>query len=577
MTKCGAAFTESVTIQPMGTRRGGSRRWVLGVLLGCVALLVSASSAFAAAGTGKITGLVKEAAPLHKVIANVGVEVLEASSRKFVASSRTNEFGEYKVEHLAPGSYKVEFLPAHGSIYAPQFYDEKASFSEATPIALAEGETKNEINAELHEGGTVSGTVTNTSKVGLEGVEVVAFTGEGEEFVGGYAFTEAGGKYSIRGLAKGSYTVEFFPESGSELNYVPQYYNEVSFLKEATPVSILEGETKTEINAKLQEGGKISGRVTDAYTHKPLAEVFVSAYSVSGSEEGFGSFAITNANGEYTIFGLGNGTYKVEFESEFEARVEYITQYYNGQPTLGSANLVTVTQGSTTPGINAALVPKAPVDTGGPVVSGTPAVGQALTCANGSWTGEPKPTFTHTWLRNGSPIAGAALSTYVVQSADQGSGLACKVTAKNAHGTASATSNTLSVPPVPPPPPPPNPIIELTSSKLVVSGNSAQVPIVCAGATCAGTIELTERVVIKHRHGRKTKKTLVLGRATYALAAGHGATIIVRLTSTGRHALATAKHHRLSAKLSATVIGGLTKSTSVVLSEPAPKHKHGRR
>ncbi len=562
----------------MGSR-GSTCRWALAALLVCAALLLaSAPAASAAAGTGKITGLVKEAAPLHKVISNVGVEVFDASTREFAGSSRTNEFGEYKVEDLASGSYKVEFLPAHGSIYASQFYDEKASFSEATPIALAEGETKTEVNAELHEGGTVSGTVTNASKVGLEDVEVVAFTGAAEEFVGGYAFTEAGGKYSIRGLAKGSYTVEFFPESSSELNYVPQYYNEVSFLKEATPVSILvEGETKTEVNAKLQEGGKISGRVTDAYTHKPLAEVFVSAYSAGGSEEGFGSYAITNANGEYTIFGLGNGTYKVEFESEFEAKVEYVTQYYNGQPTLGSANLVTVTQGSTTPGINAALVPKTPVDTGGPVVSGTPAVGQTLTCANGSWTGEPKPTFTHTWLRNGNPIAGAALSTYVVQSADQGSGLACKVTAKNAHGTASATSNTLSVPPVPPPPPPPNPIIELTSSRLVVSGNSARVPIVCAGATCAGTIELTERVVIKHRHGRKTKKTLVLGRAAYMLAAGHSATIAVHLTSTGRHALATAKHHRLSAKLSATVIGGRTKSISVVLSEPAPKRKHGRR
>ncbi len=556
--------------------RGSSGRWVLAALMGCVVLLASSTTALAAGGTAKITGLVKEAALPHEVIANVGVEVFEASSRKFVASSRTDAFGEYKVEHLAPGSYKVEFLPVHGSIYAPQFYNGKASFSEATPIVLAEGETKSEINAELHEGATISGTVTNTSKVGLEGIEVFAFTGEGEEFAVGYAFTGAGGKYTVTGLPKGSYTVEFFPESGAELNYVPQYYNEVSFLKEATQVSVLEGEAKAGINAKLQEGGKISGRVTDAYTHKAVSEVFVSVYSVGGSEEGFGSFAITNANGEYTISGLGNGTYKVEFESEFEAKVEYITQYYNNQATLGSANLVTVTQGSTTPGINAALVPKAPVNTAGPVVTGTPAVGHTLTCANGSWTGEPKPTFTHTWLRNGNPIAGAASSTYVVQSADQLSGLACKVTAKNQHGAVSATSNTLTVPLVPPPPPP-TPVLTLSTSKIVVSGNLARVQIVCANATCAGTIELTEQIVVRHRHGRKTKKTLVLGRGAYALASGHSATILVRLTSTGRRALAKARHHRLSAKIIASVIGGATKFMPVVLSEPAPKHKHHRR
>ncbi len=557
----------------MGVRGEGKSRWALAVLVGCLALLATAPAALAAEGTGKISGLVKQSAVLHEVIANVNVRVLDASSRKFVGLARTNGSGEYTVEGLAPGSYKVKFEPGHGSIYAPQFYSGKSSFAEATAFAVAEGETKKEINAELNEGGKISGTVTNASKVGLEGIEVVAFQVGGEEFIGEYSSTGAGGKYTLMGLPKGSYTVEFYPENRFEVNLVPQYYNEVSFAKEATPVVVAEGATKNGIDAKLHEGGEISGRVTDAYTHKPLVGAFVSAYGPGAGEEG-GNFAETNANGEYTILGLGSGTYKIEFE-ESGTGTEHITQYYNDEPTFESANLVTANQGSTTPGINAALIPKAPVNTAGPVVSGTPAAGKTLSCSTGSWTGEPKPTFTYAWLRNGVVIAGASASTYVVQVVDQGTGLACKITATNKHASVSAVSNTLTVPAAPPPPPP-VPVITLSSTKIVVSGSSARVPIACANATCTGTIELTEQIVVKHRHHGKTRsklQTVVLARGSYALTAGQSATILVRLTHTGKSALAKARRHRLSATARVSVAGGGVKYVSIVLSEKPKKNR----
>ncbi len=87
-----------------------------------------------------------------------------------------------------------------------------------------------------------------------------------------------------------------------------------------------------------------------------------------------------------------------------------------------------------------------PVNTSAPVASGTPALGQTLSCSSGSWTGYPPPTFTYQWLDDGTPIAGASTSTYVVQVADQGHVLACQVTASNSAGSESATSNTLQVP-----------------------------------------------------------------------------------------------------------------------------------
>ncbi len=550
----------------MNLRQAGAGRWALAGLLGCLALLALAPVA-AAYGTGAITGTVTEASSPGTGIKGIGVTVV-SESRGYAGGVVTGASGKYEVNGLTPGSYKVEFSSS-GLNFVSQYYDEASSFSTATPVTLrAEGETQSEINAKLREGGEISGTVTGAGAGALEGVEVfVSNVAGNEEFFEG-AHTNKNGEYTVMGLPVGSYKVEFFDPG---INFVPQYYKNAASYPTATPVTIgAEGEARSSVGAELQVGGEISGTVIDAATHKPVAHAFVYASNALG-EEFFGGYAETGANGEYTLTGLGTGSYNVEF-TVFGAKgeAEYIVQSDNG---------VGVTAEHKTPGIDAALVRKEPFDTAAPVASGTPAVGQTLSCANGSWTGEPKPTFTDTWLRNGSAIAGATATTYVVQAADQGTGVACKVTATNKHGSTSAVSNTLIVPVPPPPPPPPStPLVELPGSKLVVSGPSVRVPLLCVGATCTGTIELSGQVVVKHRKGRRTiskKRIVVLAKGSYSLAAGSSATIAVRLTAAGRSALAGAKGHKLPVKAVVTVTGGPAVKDSLVLSEAPPaKRRH---
>jgi hypothetical protein len=279
------------------------------VLLGCVALLVLAPAALAAEGTGKISGTVTEATKPLNGLQNIEVTVYEANEFP-VGFAITKANGEYTVEGLPSGSYKVRFSPAFesGLNYAPQYYEEKSSFSEATPVLIAtEGEVKSAINARLHEGGKIEGRVTEAAVPhnGLQKIEVTVYELGKNEFPAGSATTNASGEYTVVGLPSGSYRVAFSPGFESGLNYVTQYYEGKSSSASANLVVVTQGITTPNINAKLEVGGEVSGTVTDASTHAAMPNVGVFAL---GAGEVLDGFAITNGSGQYTIVGLATNS-----------------------------------------------------------------------------------------------------------------------------------------------------------------------------------------------------------------------------------------------------------------------------
>jgi hypothetical protein len=104
------------------------------------------------------------------------------------------------------------------------------------------------------------------------------------------------------------------------------------------------------------------------------------------------------------------------------------------------------TEGAARADSNLVEVPgSAPANIEPPIASGTPAVGETLTCAPGAWSGTPTPTLTYQWLRDNSAITFATAHTYRVGVEDRGHALSCLVTARNVAGTAEAQSNELKV------------------------------------------------------------------------------------------------------------------------------------
>jgi hypothetical protein len=99
---------------------------------------------------------------------------------------------------------------------------------------------------------------------------------------------------------------------------------------------------------------------------------------------------------------------------------------------------------------SAAISGIAPVNTVAPVLSGTNVTGQTLSVTNGTWTGEPAPTFGYQWRTcttadcvggTIADIVGATSATFQLTNAQIGFYVQAVVTGTNVKDTASAASN----------------------------------------------------------------------------------------------------------------------------------------
>ena len=154
----------------------------------------------------------------------------------------------------------------------------------------------------------------------------------------------------MSGLAAGSYKVGFQSCGGG--NYLSQFYDGKSSLATADAVSVSAGSTTSGIDAALQQGGQITGTVTDALTHAGIANKCVAAYDASNN---FVASGFTDSAGHYAMAGLVAGSYRVGFQTCGGGN--YAPQFYDGKSSLAAADLVSVTGGGTTSGIDAALQP----------------------------------------------------------------------------------------------------------------------------------------------------------------------------------------------------------------------------
>ncbi len=308
----------------------------------------------------KITGTVTAAAG-GAPLSDVQVLAYDSSGNQ-AGFYCTNANGTYTISTLPTGSYRLEFSSNQNCgtnvNYVTRYYSGKSSLATADPVSATEGQTTSNINTALQTEGQIAGTVTAATggaPVHNEGVTVYDSGGNAVTTT----CTAADGSYTTAGLPDGSYTVAFTSGLAGDSscpagnNYLPQYYDGKASRGAADPVTVAAGSTHANVNAALATGGQITGTVTAATGGADVQNAAVSVYDAGGNVVGT---ACTAADGTYTVSQLPTGSYRVGFANGCGASNNYLPQFSSGKSTLASADPVSVTAGSPTSGIDAALL-----------------------------------------------------------------------------------------------------------------------------------------------------------------------------------------------------------------------------
>ena len=296
--------------------------------------------------SGSISGTVKANGA---GIENIVVVVYDTNESN-LGLTKTKADGTYTVAGLPPANnYKVEFY-GQDKGYIIQWYNNKSDFSSANPVSVADGTNTQNIDAVLTTGGSISGTVTAKGS-GTANLLVEVYDVNNKDTFVSFINTAADGTYTARGLPTGSYKVKFY--GSQKTGYTDQWYNNKGDFNSADTVSVTAPNNTSGINAALNNGGSISGKVTAKANGAGIANVPVVVYDAQNSGVYY-SYGFTLADGTYTAGGLRTGSYKVAFYGQSAG---YAEQWYNNKSSFNSANTVSVTFPNNTPGINAALNP----------------------------------------------------------------------------------------------------------------------------------------------------------------------------------------------------------------------------
>ncbi len=198
---------------------------------------------------------------------------------------------------------------------------------------------------------------------------------------GGVATTDAQGRFEIKELLGGRYTI-----TAQKAGYVTTSYGQRRAEQPGTPLELLEGQIADKVTLSLPRGGVITGRVVDEFGD-PIAGAQVNALRFRFVNNGRRLMPTGNGQsddlGNFRIFGLAPGDYYVSAGlrsqnmmgmnmsgGSMSSNVEgYAPTYFPGTPNAAEAQRIVVRVGRDTTDISFALTPTRLVTVSGRAVS----------------------------------------------------------------------------------------------------------------------------------------------------------------------------------------------------------------
>ncbi len=276
---------------------------------------------------------------------------------EYIESSQTDHAGNYTINELPAGTYRVQFRDWNNGVYRPEVYDNAPDLNSGADIVVPGGTTVTGINASLEIASQISGQITGPDGVTpLPSIDATAHrwnqaNSYWEHFEGGQ--TDHEGNYTIGGLPAGTYRVQF--RDWHNGNYISEVYNNAPDLDSGTDIVVPAETNVTGIDASLETASKISGQVTGPGGITPLPDINVEAYQWNDTDSYWVYFesGYTDHEGNYTIGGLPAGTYRVRFQDWHNG--DYVRETYDNAPDLHSGTDIVVPADTTVTGINASL------------------------------------------------------------------------------------------------------------------------------------------------------------------------------------------------------------------------------
>jgi len=279
------------------------------------------------------------------LLEGVKIELLNASG-EVVATTFTNNAGQYRFVGLRPGEYQVrETQPEDYYDGGERAGDAGGLVADDLVSGILLGSEQDAVNYDFceHIGATLSGFVyhdrnddgvKDPGEEPIEGVVLKLLDGDGED-TGRRAMTDSVGYYQFSNLDAGKYTVmENQPSGYYDGKDTPGTTGGNALVNDMIAMIMLDyGDHSQENNFGELLGGSIAGRVhvsTDPNCEPdddepPIPDVTVELLNVAGEVI---DSTVTNANGEYRFDNLRPGIYSV--------REVQPADFFNGDNHIGT-------------------------------------------------------------------------------------------------------------------------------------------------------------------------------------------------------------------------------------------------
>jgi protocatechuate 3,4-dioxygenase beta subunit len=334
-----------------------SRRALRHCLLGAVvtALLALGAAPAAAAGTGTITGVVRDdtGAPAQGVC----VQSTPASPQPWpagaVQTGHADAAGAYAVA-VPAGSYNLYIYDcnANGAPRWAGVYRGGGDLAEdSPPVAVTDGGTST-VDLMAPRPATVSGRVTYDDGTPVPHTCVHVY-GHREAQLAPYATTRDDGTFEVFGVAPGARRILFGNCEGSSASY-GQWYRGADSYDTATVVDVAAGSVSSGVDGTLRRYAAVGGRIVDE-TGAPVVGACAQLQSSSGG--GFTGFSgCTDKDGRWRIERVRPSAYFVYAgPGSAGPNDDLVARYYPAASSAVGATPVVVVEGIEIPGLDMVL------------------------------------------------------------------------------------------------------------------------------------------------------------------------------------------------------------------------------